>query len=97
MTESENQKMMKLAGLAAVLSCLVSAAFVAQMQEVKGLAANEGCREPSKAMTGMVKICPLAEERTRIWCPNGKVFDRDTKDVGIAVLRSICEMNQLPG
>ncbi|MGZ5803980.1 MAG: hypothetical protein ACXWLC_09655 [Rhizomicrobium sp.] len=89
--------MMKVAGLAAVLLCLTSAAFARQMDERKGLAANEGCVAPSKLATGTVKTCAIAEERTRIWCPNGKVFDRDTQDVGIAVVRSICEMNQLPG
>ena len=89
--------MMKPAGLAAMLLCLALPAFAAQMLEVKGLTANQGCVEPSKAVTGTVKTCAIAQERTRIWCPNGKVFDRDTRDIGIAVLRSICEMNQLPG
>lgn len=91
--------MMNRAGLAAVLLLLASPA-VAAMQEVKGLAANEGCLEPSIAATGTLKICPLAGGRTRIWCPNGRVFDRDShdnRDIGVAVLRSVCEMNQLPG
>ena len=92
--------MIKAAGIAAVLLCLAPAAFAAQMEEMKGVKANEGCLEPSKAATGTLKTCPLADERTRIWCPNGRVFDRDARDardIGVAVLRSICEMPQLPG
>jgi hypothetical protein len=75
---------------------LTTAAAAAPMTEVKGLRANEGCVAPSTAATEKLRICALADARTRIWCPNGKVFDRDSPDTGVAVLRSICELNQLP-
>jgi hypothetical protein len=92
--------MMKAASVAALLLCLTPAAALAQMQEIKGVKANQDCREPARVATGAVKTCAIDAERTRIWCPNGRVFDRHTfsgPDVGIAVLRSICELNQLPG
>jgi hypothetical protein len=89
--------MMMVFGLVVALLCLNSDVFAGPMIEVKGLAANEGCLEPPKAATERLKTCPVADARTRIWCPNGKVFDRDTQESNIAVLRSICEMNQLPG
>jgi hypothetical protein len=74
---------------------LVATASAEPMREVKGLRANEGCTQQAVAATEKLRICPIGA-RTRIWCPNGKVFDRDSADIGVAVLRSICEMNQLP-
>jgi hypothetical protein len=64
---------------------------------MKGLQVNEGCLEAPIAATEKLRTCPVDKARIRIWCPSGKVFDRDTADIGVAVLRSICEMNQLPG
>ena len=83
--------------LAAALVFASASAFAAPMMEVKGLKPAEGCLKPAKAVTELLKTCPLESTKTRIWCPNGKVFDRDEVDTGIAVLRSICELNQLPG
>jgi hypothetical protein len=82
-----------------VISLLVLPAMslAAPMTEMKGLRANQGCLEPSRAATGTLKTCPVDGVRIRIWCTNGKVFDRDAADAGVAVLRSICELNQLPG
>lgn len=85
-------------GMRATLALLLltTAAAAAPMTEVKGLRTNEGCVQPSVAATEKLRTCQLDNARTRIWCPSGKVFDRDSADIGIAVLRSICEMNQLP-
>ena len=74
---------------------LSSTALAAPMTEMKGLQVNEGCLESSVAATEKLRTCPVDKARMRIWCPNGKVFDRDTADAGVAVMRSICEMNQL--
>ena len=87
--------MMSMRAISAFL-LLTTAAGAAPMREVKGLRANEGCTQPSVAATEKLRTCSVDSVRTRIWCPNGKVFDRDTTDIGVAVLRSICEMNQLP-
>ncbi len=80
-----------------VLLLVSTPALAASMTEMKGLKADEGCVEPAKAATEKLRTCPVESARIRIWCPNGKVFDRDNGDIGVAVLRSICEMNQLPG
>lgn len=80
---------------AAVLA-LTATAAAAPMTEVKGLRANEGCSQPSTVATEKLRTCPIDATRSRIWCPNGKVFDRDTTELGVAILRSVCEMNQLP-
>jgi hypothetical protein len=83
--------------LAVALLLLSTPAFAAPIMQVKGLKADEGCLAPSVAATEKLKTCPVANERVRIWCPNGNVFDRDPGGAGVAVLRAICEMNQLPG
>jgi hypothetical protein len=82
---------------AALLAFLNTAALSAPMIQIKGLAPEQGCLEPAKAATEKLKTCPIADARIRIWCPNGNVFDRDHADIGVAILRSVCEMNQLPG
>jgi hypothetical protein len=73
-----------------------TSALAAPMLEIKGMRPAEGCLHDSKTVTDRVVACPIGGVRIRIWCPNGKVFDRDGPDLGVAVARSICEMNQLP-
>ncbi len=81
---------------AAFLTLLLTAtSSAAPMTEIKGVRPSEGCLTPPKAATGTLRTCRVDTSRIRIWCPNGKVFDRDEVDTGIAVLRSICELNQL--
>ena len=83
--------------LAALILLGGSSAYAAPMLEIKGVKAAEGCLEEAKAVTERLVACPTGGVRIRIWCPNGKVFDRDGPGIGVAVARSICEMNQLPG
>jgi hypothetical protein len=80
----------------ALLLTLTTAAVSGPMIQRKGLSVNEGCLAPAKVATEKLTTCPVADARIRIWCPNGNVFDRDPDNVGVALLRSICEMNQLP-
>lgn len=82
--------------LATAFAFVCTSAVAAPMLEIKGLRAAEGCLHESKTVTERVIACPIGGVRIRIWCPNGKVFDRDGPELGIAVARSICEINQLP-
>ena len=78
-----------------LLSCLPASA--APMLELKGvIRPAEGCLDATKAVTDRLLTCSIGGVRIRIWCPNGKVFDRDGPTVGVAIARSICELNQLP-
>ena len=72
-------------------------ALAAPMIEIKGVKSPEGCRGALQPVSERLVTCSVDDERIRIWCPNGKVFERDGREVGIAVARSICELNQLPG
>jgi hypothetical protein len=42
--------------------------------------------------------CSTAGVRTRIWCPNGQVFDgaKEQGDPSAALARSLCNMTQVP-
>ena len=73
------------------------AAAAAPMIEIKGVKPPEGCRAALQPVSERLVTCSIDKERIRIWCPNGKAFDRDGTEVGVAVARSICELNQLPG
>jgi hypothetical protein len=83
--------------LAIASAAICTSAVAAPMLEIKGVRAAEGCLHESKAVAERVVACPIGGVRIRIWCPNGKVFDRDGPDLGVAVARSICEINQVPG
>ncbi len=81
--------------LAIAFAVVGTSAVAAPMLEIKGLRPAEGCLHESKAVTERVIACRIGGVRIRIWCPNGKVFDRDGPELGIAVARSICEINQV--
>jgi hypothetical protein len=42
-----------------------------------------------------LETCVIAGAKTRIWCPNGQVFDRVGAEAHSAVVRSICNLNQV--
>ena len=86
---------MKSICLAFALLCVSAPCFGAAMMEMKGLRANEGCLEPPKAAGEKLRTCLVEGARLRIWCPSGRVFDRDVDSMGIAILRSVCEMSQV--
>jgi hypothetical protein len=82
--------------LAIAATMFAGSAHAAPMLEIKGVKPAEGCLHDVKPVTDRLVMCPIGGVRIRIWCPNGKVFDRDGPELGIAVARSVCEMNQLP-
>jgi hypothetical protein len=85
--------MLRLSALIALL-LLTAPAFAASMVEVKNTTFGEGCMQPVTKVKNTPANCPVANKQTRIWCPNGKVFDRNEVP-NVAESRSICELNQL--
>lgn len=82
--------------LASGLLLLLSAvAFASPMVEVKNVTFGEGCDKPTTKISKAPATCPLANSKTRIWCPDGKVFDRDEMP-NLAISRSICNLTQIP-
>jgi hypothetical protein len=80
--------------LAAALVVLSTPAF-AQMVEVKGIKFGDGCTVPISKFANRLGACPVAGSKFRIWCPNGQIFDRGGEAPQSAVVRSICNLNQI--
>lgn len=53
-----------------------------------------GCNGDLTKLTARLASCPIKNSEVRVWCPNGKVFDRQKEKINIAVVRSMCDINQ---
>ncbi len=81
--------------IAAALIFLSSFAFAQRMEEVKDLEFGAECLAPIKPLAPRLGACMIADSKARIWCPNGKVFNRDGAPPQISIVRSICGLNQV--
>jgi hypothetical protein len=83
--------------VAAALVILTTSAFAQSMEEIKGAKPGVGCVGPISKVAIRLDTCLVEGSKTRIWCPNGKVFDRNVtaNDPHSYVVRSICELNQI--
>lgn len=56
------------------------------------------CVGKASLLAPQVTACATARARTRIWCPNGQMFEGPTEDGGPAasLARSLCNMAQVP-
>jgi len=80
-----------------IATCLISvssACFAQVVQEVKPTTLGGGCEAPANILAPKLAICTLADNKARVWCPNGKVFERRGFDIQPALARSICGLNQ---
>ncbi len=75
-----------------VMSTAVSAQF---LEETKSIKFGTGCRERIKAMEAGLGTCLITEKRARVWCPNGKVYERDGDVPHVSLVRSACGLSQI--
>lgn len=75
-----------------VLNTAASAQF---MEEIKGVKFGIGCQTPIKALEAGLGTCLIAETRARVWCPNGKVYERTGELPQVALVRSACGLKQI--
>jgi len=56
------------------------------------------CVGKASLLAPRLTACTVAGARTRIWCPNGQVFEGATENGGPAasLARSLCNMAQVP-
>jgi hypothetical protein len=68
--------MLRISAVAALVvwSTSASAQF---MEPIKGVKFGEGCIGPVSTYAVRLGACAIADTRSRIWCPNGQVFDRN--------------------
>jgi hypothetical protein len=81
--------------LAVALSLLSSAASGQFLQEMKAVRFGVGCIERPKSTDGGLGLCMTGASRSRVWCPNGKVYERDGSLPDLSLVRSVCGLNQI--
>jgi hypothetical protein len=82
--------------IAAALVVLSTSAFAQSMEAVKGIKFGVGCIGPVATFAARLGTCAIDGAKSRIWCPNGKIFDRaGAEPQSSYVVRAICDLNQI--
>jgi hypothetical protein len=81
--------------ISAALVCLSTTAFAQVFQQVEPITFGGGCEKVATSYGPKLGTCMLSDNRARVWCPNGKVFERSGSEVQPALVRSICGLNQV--
>jgi hypothetical protein len=82
--------------LAAVLVLSCTSAFALPVSVKKGVKLGTGCVGPVSTMAPKFGICAIAGPKSRIWCPNGDIFDLDEEKSPVPLVRSLCNLTQIP-
>lgn len=85
--------MLRISAIAALMLCSQSA-FAQLTEQIKGVKFGVGCVGPVNTPTPRLGTCTIVGSKTRIWCPNGEIFDRAGEPQSY-VVRSICNLNQV--
>lgn len=76
---------------------LASAPALAQrLESVAGVKFGAGCAGPFSKFAAGLGTCVVDGLKSRIWCPNGQVFDRTGEAPQTVLVRSICNLSQVP-
>ena len=87
--------MLRLA-IAAAVVVMSSPPLAQPIDEVKDLKFGAGCIGPVSTFAARLGTCIIEGSKSRIWCPNGKIFDRSGQFPQTSyVVRSICNVNQI--
>jgi hypothetical protein len=79
---------------AGALMTLSSAADAQFLRDAKVVGFGTGCSERIKSTDAGLGVCMIGEARSRVWCPNGKVYERDGTLPDFSLIRSVCGLNQ---
>jgi hypothetical protein len=82
--------------LAAALVLSSPSAFALPTGVQKGLKLGTGCLGPVSTVAPKLATCAIAGTKARIWCPNGDIFDLDEEKSPVPLIRSLCNLTQLP-
>jgi hypothetical protein len=82
--------------LAAVIVFTSSSAFALQTKVPKATKIGSGCVGPVVSLALKLRSCAIATAKTRIWCPNGQIFDDDGAKTSASLARSLCNLTQVP-
>ena len=81
--------------LCVVMLTLSSAAQAQFLQDAKVVKFGSGCSEKIKNGEAGLGVCMISDKRSRVWCPNGKVYERDGGLPDLSLVRSVCGLNQI--
>jgi len=62
----------------------------------KGLKLGTGCVGATSTLARKLDTCAIAGGKSRIWCPNGNIFDLDEAKASAPIARSLCNLTQVP-
>ena len=82
--------------LVALISLSSSSAFALQTVVDKSTKIGGGCVGPVVSAAPKLRTCAIAGSKTRIWCPNGQIFDDEGAKSPISLVRSLCNLTQVP-
>ena len=82
--------------LAAVIVFSSSSAFALQTKVEKATQIGTGCVGPIVSAALKLRTCAISGAKTRIWCPNGQIFDDDGAKTSVPLARSLCNLTQVP-
>ncbi len=82
--------------LAAAIAFSSTSAFALQTAVPKGTKLGTGCIGPVVSVATKLGTCPIAGAKTRIWCPNGEIFDDGDGKSSVPLVRSLCNLTQVP-
>jgi len=82
--------------LAALVALSTSSAFALQTVVDKSTKIGGGCAGPVESPAPKLRTCAIAGSKTRIWCPNGQIFDDEGAQSSISLVRSLCNLTQVP-
>jgi hypothetical protein len=82
--------------LAAAMVLSFTPAFALQTVVKKGVKVGVGCLGPVSQVAPKLGTCAIAGPKTRIWCPNGDIFDADEDKAPVPLVRSLCNLTQVP-
>ena len=78
----------------AVLALLSTSASAQVRDAGKGIKFGVGCIGAVSTFAPRLGACVIEGSMSRIWCPNGQVFDRNGALPQSSIVRSVCNLNQ---
>ena len=82
--------------LATLMALSSSSAFSLQTVVDKNTKIGSGCVGPVISVAPKLGMCAIAGSKTRIWCPDGHIFDDENVKSTVSLARSLCNLSQIP-
>jgi hypothetical protein len=82
--------------IAAVLVLSCSPAWSQATTAKKSVKFGADCIGPVSLLAPKLGTCMIAGAQMRIWCPNGEMFERAQDQPHLSLVRSLCNMLQVP-